>query len=253
MKREELFDLLETACDKYNHPDFIPSDPISIPHFFSKKEDIEISAFLVATIAWGQRKAIIANGKKLMQTMDFSPYDFTINSGEKDLENLRFFKHRTFNFTDLHFFILSLRNIYKKHNGLETVFSKKENIKDTLTHFHSLFFSLPHPSRTEKHVSNPAAGSAAKRLNMFLRWMVRNDKRGVDFGLWRRISPAKLFCPLDVHSGNVARKLKLLKRKQNDWQSVEELTAKLRQFAPADPVKYDFALFGLGVFDDLRY
>jgi uncharacterized protein (TIGR02757 family) len=249
LNKEQLHDFLEAAYDKYNRPDFITSDPISIPHLFTKKEDIEISAFLAATIAWGQRTTIINNAKKLVEAMDLSPYDFVMQASDKELQRLQNFKHRTFNAVDLEFFILSLRNIYSQHGGMEKVFSKKENIKDALVYFNNVFFSIPHPKRTEKHVSNPAAGSASKRLNMFLRWMVRNDKRGVDFGIWKSISPSLLYCPLDVHSGNVARKLKLLKRKQNDWQATEELTKALRKFDAKDPVKYDFALFGLGVFE----
>jgi uncharacterized protein (TIGR02757 family) len=249
LNKEQLYDFLETAYDKYNRPEFITSDPISVPHLFTKKEDIEISAFLAATIAWGQRTTIINNAKKMVETMDLSPYDFVMQASDKELQRLQNFKHRTFNAVDLEFFIYSLRNMYAQHGGMEKVFSKKENIKDALVHFNNVFFSIPHPKRTEKHVSNPAAGSASKRLNMFLRWMVRNDKRGVDFGIWKSISPSLLYCPLDVHSGNVARKLKLLKRKQNDWQSSEELTKALRKFDSKDPVKYDFALFGLGVFE----
>ena len=249
LSKDDFRDFLDAAYDKYNRPDFITSDPISIPHLFTKKEDIEISAFLAATIAWGQRPTIIGNAKKLVHIMDLSPYDFVMQATEKDLLRLENFKHRTFNAVDLSFFIYSLRNIYAEHGGMEKVFSEKKNIKEALIHFNKVFFSIPHPKRTEKHVSNPAAGSAAKRLNMFLRWMVRNDKRGVDFGLWKTISPSQLYCPLDVHSGNVARKLKLLKRKQNDWLSAEYLTKALRKFDAADPVKYDFALFGLGVFE----
>lgn len=249
LNKEQLHDFLETAYDKYNRPDFITSDPISIPHLFTKKEDIEISAFLAATIAWGQRTTIINNAKKLVEAMDLSPYDFVMQANNKELQRLQNFKHRTFNAVDLEFFILSLRNIYSQHGGMEKVFSKEDTIKDALVHFNNVFFSIPHPKRTEKHVSNPAAGSASKRLNMFLRWMVRNDKRGVDFGIWKSISPALLYCPLDVHSGNVARKLKLLKRKQNDWQATEELTKNLIKYDAKDPVKYDFALFGLGVFE----
>jgi len=247
--KNELHDFLEASHDKYNRPDFITSDPISIPHLFTKKEDIEISAFLAATIAWGQRTTIINNAKKLVELMDLSPYNFIMQASETDLKSVENFKHRTFNSEDLTFFIYALRNIYAQHGGMEKVFSEKENIKDALTHFNNVFFSIQHSKRTEKHVSNPAAGSASKRLNMFLRWMVRSDKRGVDFGIWKSISAAKLYCPLDVHSGNVARKLKLLKRKQNDWQAAEELTKNLRRFDANDPAKYDFALFGLGVFE----
>lgn len=249
LNKEQLHDFLEAAHDKYNRPDFITSDPISIPHLFTKKEDIEISAFLAATIAWGQRTTIINNAKKLVEAMDYAPHTFVMQASTKELQSLQNFKHRTFNSVDLEVFISSLRNIYTQHGGMEKVFSKEKKIKDALVNFNNIFFSIPHPKRTEKHVSNPAAGSASKRLNMFLRWMVRNDKRGVDFGIWKSVSPALLYCPLDVHSGNVARKLKLLKRKQNDWQAAEELTKALRRFDAADPVKYDFALFGLGVFE----
>lgn len=247
--KNQLHDFLEVAYDKYNRPDFIASDPISIPHLFSKKEDIEISAFLAATIAWGQRPTIIRNAKKLVDMMDLSPYSYVMEASKKDLQGLENFKHRTFNSIDLTYFISALRTIYTVHGGMEKIFNKKESIKDALIDFNKMFFSIPHPKRTEKHVSNPGAGSASKRLNMFLRWMVRNDKRGVDFGIWKSISPSQLYCPLDVHSGNVARKLKLLKRKQNDWQATEELTKNLRKFDATDPVKYDFALFGLGVFE----
>lgn len=249
MRSAELHDFLESKYEEYNVPGFIASDPISVPHLFTRKEDIEISAFLAATIAWGQRKTIVSNAKKLVQLMDFSPYEFVMHATEKEQEVLRNFKHRTFNFIDLSFFLLSLRNIYTLHGGLEKVFAEKTDIKEAVIHFNNVFFSIPHPNRTTKHVSNPAAGSASKRLNMFLRWMVRKDNRGVDFGIWKSISPAQLYCPLDVHSGNVARKLNLLKRKQNDWQATEELTKTLRKFDPTDPVKYDFALFGLGVFE----
>lgn len=249
LNKEQLHDFLEAAYDKYNRADFIDSDPISIPHLFSKKEDIEISAFLAATIAWGQRSTIINNGKKLVQAMDYSPFNFVMQANDKELQSLQNFKHRTFNSVDLSFFICSLRNIYTQHGGMEKVFSKENTIKDALVYFNSVFFSIPHPKRTAKHVSNPAAGSASKRLNMFLRWMVRNDKRGVDFGIWKSITPSQLYCPLDVHSGNVARKLKLLKRNQNDWQAAEELTKNLKKFDATDPVKYDFALFGLGAFE----
>ncbi len=262
LNKSELKEFLDEKYDKYNRIDFIGSDPISIPHRFTKKEDIEIAGFLAATIAWGQRVTIISNANKLMKLMGESPYDFVMSAREKDLKRFDNFKHRTFNGIDAVFFLKSLQNIYKEHKGLQEVFlfgsSQKAEytLLEAIMNFRSVFFSIPFPSRTGKHVSNPSENSSAKRICMYLRWMVRNDKRGVDFGLW---SPAKLkktlpvtsllMCPLDVHTGNVGRKLGLLKRTQNDWKAVEELTGNLRTFDPLDPVKYDFALFGLGVFE----
>lgn len=252
MKKSELKAFLDEKVVQYNHPSFLESDPIQIPHQFIQKEAIEISAFLTATIAWGNRKSIINNAQRLMEAMDHSPHDFVLNHSETDLEKLSTFVHRTFNGTDLHYFIKSLRNIYTEHDGLEAVFTKhqtKDSLQPTISKFKEVFFELPHLSRTTKHVSDPLKGSAAKRINMFLRWMVRDASTGVDFGLWKDISPATLSCPLDVHSGNVARKLKLLKRKQNDGKALNELDTALRKLDPTDPVKYDFALFGLGVFE----
>ena len=247
MTDKELFSFLEENYSCYNRPDFIESDPISIPHKFSKKEDIEIAGFFSATIAWGQRPTIIKNANELMKRMDFSPYEFVLHHTKKDMLQFKNFKHRTFNGVDCIFFIKSLQNIYRKHKSLEAAFAGS-NAKNSITNFRQLFFSIPHPHRTGKHVSNPDSNSSSKRLNMFLRWMVRKDKCGVDFGIWNNIKMSELMCPLDVHSGNVARKLGLLHRKQNDWKSVEELTCRLREFDINDPVKYDFALFGLGVF-----
>jgi uncharacterized protein (TIGR02757 family) len=256
MDFKELKDFLNEKADLYNKPDFIESDPISIPHLFTKKEDIEIAGFLAATIAWGQRVTIINNANKLMKLMGHSPHDFIMSAKEKDLKQFESFVHRTFNGTDATFFIRSLQNIYKKHGGLEAAFcSKLKNnnaVMEAITNFRTLFFSIPYPERTTKHISNPVGNSSAKRLCMYLRWMVRKDKRGVDFGLWGKnssLSPADLMCPLDVHSGNVARKLGLLKRPQNDWKAVIELSNNLKKMDPADPIKYDFALFGLGVFE----
>jgi|ERR1035437_7408922 uncharacterized protein (TIGR02757 family) len=272
---KELHSFLEENFERYNRPDFIKSDPISIPHLFSKKQDIEIAGFLTATIAWGQRPTIIKNANELMNRMDMAPHDFIMNHTKKDLLQFKNFKHRTFNGIDCTFFLRSLQNIYRKHKSMEDVFSplslnnraKSEGwerssgvgpvpigasggeAKEAITNFRKTFFSIPHPQRIEKHVSNPEANSSSKRLNMFLRWMVRKDKCGVDFGIWNNIKMSELMCPLDVHSGNVARKLGLLHRKQNDWQSVEELTSRLRVFDRKDPAKYDFALFGLGVFE----
>ena len=253
LSSSELKSFLDEKYDLYNRETFIYTDPIQIPKAFSKKEDIEISGFMAATIAWGQRPTIIKNANKLMNWMDEAPHDFIMNAEASDLDAFAEFKHRTFNGEDAISFIKALQNIYKIHGGLESVFSKqvKEGggIKAALAHFREVFFSIDHPSRTEKHVSNVLKKSSAKRLNMFLRWMVRSDSRGIDFGLWESISPADLYLPLDVHTGRVGRKLDLLKRKQDDWKAVDEITMSLRQLDPSDPVKYDFALFGLGIFE----
>ncbi|MFT5943231.1 MAG: hypothetical protein ACI9Q4_002501, partial [Sediminicola sp.] len=207
MKKTELKEFLDAKVIQYNHPDFLESDPIQIPHLFTLKEDIEISAFLTATIAWGNRKSIITNAHKLMELMDHSPFDFVINHQENDAEKLQNFVHRTFNGEDLAYFIKSLKHLYKKHQGLEGVFTShhhKKSIQPTISQFKEIFFEIPHPKRTTKHISDPLKGSAAKRINMYLRWMVRDNATGVDFGLWKNISTAILSCPLDVHSGNVA-------------------------------------------------
>ncbi len=249
-----LKDFLEEKYIKYNKPEFIENDPVRIPHLFTKKEDIEISGFLAATIAWGQRPVIIKNSYKLVQFMDNAPYDFILNAKERDIKAFNNFKHRTFNGTDCIYFIRSIQNIYKKHKGLEHVFYKgfKENndIKDAIIHFREIFFELPSEERTRKHVANVKKHSAAKRINMFIRWMVRKDKSNIDFGIWSNISTSKLYLPLDVHTGNVSRKLKILTRNQNDWKSVEEVTANLKKIDANDPVKYDFALFGLGIHEN---
>lgn len=249
-----LKDFLDEMVDKYNNPEFIDSDPVCIPHRYDLKEDIEISGFLAATIAWGNRKMIINNSVKLMNLMGNSPYDFIMNHKENHLDRFDGFVHRTFNQVDLVYFIKALKNIYLEKGGLETVFTKavtEFSTQPAIHEFKQVFFSLPHPDRTTKHVSDPSIGSAAKRINMFLRWMIRDDGRGVDFGIWKSISPNQLSCPLDVHSGNVARKLGLLSRKLNDSKALEELDGNLRQMDKNDPVKYDFALFGLGVFEKL--
>ncbi|MFV0541634.1 MAG: TIGR02757 family protein [Aestuariibaculum sp.] len=252
MNKAELKTFLDEKVEQYNRPNFIETDPIQIPHQFTKKEDIEIAGFLTSTIAWGNRKMIINNAKKLMDLLGNSPYEFIIGHSQTDLERLSPFVHRTFNGNDTVQFIKSLQHIYKNHNGLEAVFTKyaeKESLQPAITTFKTLFFEVEHLQRTEKHVSDPKNGSAAKRINMFLRWMVRNDNTGVDFGIWKNLLPAQLSCPLDVHSGNVARKLRLLKRKQNNAKALAELDRNLRQLDKNDPVKYDFALFGLGVFE----
>ena len=231
---------------------FIESDPIQVPHQFSKKEDIEIAGFLTATIAWGNRKSIINNAQRMMQFLDEAPYDFVINHKTQDLEHLSKFVHRTFNGQDLKQFIKSLQHIYNKYGGLEVIFRKsasEDTLQPSIHQFKTHFFEIDHLARTKKHISDPLKNSAAKRINMFLRWMVRKDNAGVDFGIWKTLSPRQLSCPLDVHSGNVARKLGLLKRKQNDAKALKELDDALRAMDPEDPVKYDFALFGLGVFE----
>lgn len=252
MNFDELKEFLDEKVELYNTKKFIDSDPIQIPHQFSVKEDIEIAGFLSATIAWGNRKMIINNAQKMMDLMDNSPFDFVKNHSPKDLESLNHFVHRTFNGQDFQTFIKSLRHIYQNHGGLEGVFTKNQeptSLQKSITVFKNHFFEIEHQNRANKHVSNPEMGSAAKRINMFLRWMVRKDNAGVDFGLWKNISPSKLSCPLDVHSGNVARKLELLSRKQNDSKALNELDIMLRKLDATDPVKYDFALFGLGVFE----
>ena len=252
MTQNELKDFLDAKVEKYNRPQFLESDPIQIPHHFSKKEDIEISAFLTATIAWGNRKSIINNANRMMELLDHSPHDFVLQHQKSDLDRLSVFVHRTFNDIDFKYFVGSLKHIYTNHDGLENVFAQYTNtgsIQPAITNFKEVFFELPHPKRTTKHVSDPLKGSAAKRINMFLRWMVRDASTKVDFGIWKTISPSILSCPLDVHSGNVARKLKLVKRKQNDVKALAELDLSLRKLDPNDPVKYDFALFGLGVFE----
>lgn len=252
LNKKELKDFLDSKVVQYNNSRFIESDPIQVPHEFNKKEDIEIAAFLTATIAWGNRKSIIKNAKYMMQLLDNSPYDFVMNHQESDLEQLLPFVHRTFNGNDFIQFIKCLRHIYETHLGLENVFSKHAETNSLQKSIHQLkkvFFEIEHLQRTQKHISDPLKNSAAKRINMFLRWMVRRDNAGVDFGIWTSLSPAQLSCPLDVHSGNVARKLGLLHRKQNDGKALLELDSALRKLDAKDPVKYDFALFGLGVFE----
>lgn len=252
MKRSELVELLNDKAEHYNQPFFIKNDPISIPHLFSKKQDIEIAGFFAAIFAWGQRVTIINKCKELLQLMDNAPYQFILHHEEKDLKKLQHFKHRTFQAADLFYFIEFLNHHYKKSKDLENAFAdgirkNDPTIENGLNHFRKYFFSFPHEKRTEKHIASPETGSSCKRLNMFLRWMVRSDDSGVDFGIWKKISPAQLICPLDVHVARVARSLGTLKRKQNDWLAAIELTEYLRTLDKHDPVKYDFALFGLGV------
>ena len=245
----QLRDFLDEKVAQYNQPSFIETDPIQIPHLFSQKEQREIAGFLTATIAWGSRKIIIKNAHRMMQLMG-DPYDFVLHHKNHHLEKLSGFVHRTFQGIDFQFFVRSLKNIYLKHGGLEKAMSQCPNaVQTSLSIFKKIFFELPHQKRTQKHISDPLKNSAAKRLNMFLRWMVRSDTSGVDLGIWKAINPAYLSCPLDVHSGNVARKLGLLHRKQNDAKAVVALDNALQKLDPKDPVKYDFALFGLGVFE----
>ena len=248
----DIKEFLNFKTEEYNNVSFIKDDPIQIPHFFKKKEDIEISGFLTSTISWGNRKSIITSSIKMMKLMDNDPYNFIINHSEKDLKNLLNFVHRTFNGYDFMQFVISLRHIYKNYGGLENIFAqniKNQSMHNSIHEFKKIFFEVPYTERTKKHVSDPFKGSASKRINMFLRWMVREDNKGVDFGIWKSIDQKYLSCPLDVHSGNVARKLGLINRKQNDHKAVIELDSILRVFDKNDPVKYDFALFGIGVFE----
>ncbi|WP_163325011.1 TIGR02757 family protein [Draconibacterium mangrovi] len=251
-KIADLKDFLDEKVEKYNQPEFIETDPIQVPKQFAEKENIEVAGFLAATIAWGNRAAIIKNALRLMALLENQPHDFVLNASEKELERLQKFVHRTFNGDDCIYFIRSLRNIYKNYGGLQTVFEdgykNEQSVKAALARFHSVFFETE-GERTRKHISNVTKGASAKRLNMYLRWMCRNDKSGVDFGLWKGIPQSALMLPLDVHTGNVGRKLGLLQRKSNDCKAVEEITSTLREFDPDDPIKYDFALFGLGVFE----
>jgi uncharacterized protein (TIGR02757 family) len=248
---DEVRTFLEEKYLQYNTPSFIACDPISVPHRFTDRRDREISGFLTAAIAWGRRDLILRSSNILLESMDHKPYEFIMSASEYEITSLSRFVHRTFNGTDCIYFIKGLRQVYSEHNSMEDIIliGMKEtgSLRDGISHFRNVFFSAPHHKRTEKHFADVKGGAAGKRLNMFLRWMVRNDNRGVDFGIWTRIDPASLFIPLDLHSGNTARRLGLLKRKMNDWKAVEELTGVLREFDPSDPVKYDFALFGLGV------
>jgi uncharacterized protein (TIGR02757 family) len=244
----ECAEILEEKADAYNRISFIENDPICIPHRFASKADREISGFLAATIAWGQRKTLIANAEKLIDWMDGHPAEFIINHTPKERKRFQPFVHRTFNGADAIFFIERLQHIYRVYGSLEPLFTTTTGSAfDAITNFRTAFLGAHPIQRHGKHIANPEAGSAAKRLNMFLRWMVRKDQRGVDFGIWKCIPPSHLKIPLDVHSGSTARALGLLTRNANDWQAVEELTASLRQFDSEDPVRFDFALFGMGV------
>lgn len=248
LSENEIKKFLEEKVFQYNQKSFIETDPISVPHRFTLKQDIEIAAIFASTLAWGNRKSIIKNSNRLMELLDNQPYDFILHHSKNDLRPIHHFKHRTFNGDDVIFFIDGLQSIYKKHTSLEVVFCAKNPI-DGIMNFRNLMLKSPHSQRSEKHISNPSKGSASKRLNMFLRWMVRSDLNGVDFGIWNIFTPSQLLIPLDVHSGRVARELNLLSRKQNDLKAVLELTKSLQKFDKNDPTKYDFALFGLGIFE----
>lgn len=249
---DNLKDFLDEKYLQYNQPGFVEDDPISIPHQYQRLQDIEIAGFWAAVLAWGQRKTIINKCNELFQLMDNAPYDFVINHRESDLKAFLHFKHRTFNATDTLYFLKFFQTFYLEHTSLEKAFvSSGDDMEAGLINFHKLFFSLEdYPERTKKHIATPARKSACKRINMFLRWMVRKDERGVDFGLWKDIKPAQLICPCDLHVDRVGRKLGLITRKQTDWLTAKELTANLRLLDPEDPVKYDFALFGLGIYEN---
>jgi len=258
MKKYQLKSSLDQWVEQYNQPNFIVDDPIQIPHRFSRKQDIEIIGFWTAVLAWGQRKTIINKSLELIDLMDGQPYDFILNHQEKDRERFSSFKHRTFQYTDTLYFLTFLQYFYQQKDSLEWAFSQHldkgaEHVGPALIGFQEYFFSLPDaPKRTQKHIATPARNSTCKRLNMFLRWMVRKDNKGVDFGIWKEIKPSQLLMPLDVHVERVARRLGLLERKQRDWKAVLELSERLRAFDPQDPVKYDFALFGSGVLEKMN-
>jgi uncharacterized protein (TIGR02757 family) len=257
-KHQQFKTFLEEKVTQYNQLNFIEADPVCIPHLFTKKEDIEIAGLFAAIFAWGSRTTIINKSKELMQLMNMEPHQFCMYHSDKDLKKLLLFKHRTFNPTDLYYFIEFLKYHYTHHKSLESAFfpnklvksSAENKVEEGLNHFYHYFFSLNDaPNRTRKHIASPDKNSGCKRLNMYLRWMVRNDKKGVDFGLWQTIKPAELICPIDLHVARVAKRFQLLDRNQIDWSAAVELTKYLRTFDPIDPVKYDFALFGLGVME----
>lgn len=257
MKKDKINNLktfLDEKVRLYNQPSFIEKDPVVIPHSFSKKQDIEISGFFAAVLAWGSRTTIINNCNKLMQWMDNKPHDFILNHRDSDLKPFVNFVHRTFNATDLLYFIHFLQWHYRQHPSLEDAFVpgkvyKEDTVEQALIHFRNYFFSIEHPERTKKHVSTPERKSACKRINMYLRWMVRKDAAGVDFGIWKKIKPHQLVCPLDVHVARVAQRLQLIHNAQSNWQNALELTYHLRELNPGDPAVYDYALFGLGAIE----
>lgn len=251
--QEELKVFLDEKAGQYNSAAFIEQDPIQVPHLFHLEADIEISAFLTASIAWGQRPTIIKNAKRLVTGMPGGPYEYLMDANDAELTRYRSFVHRTFNGTDCIYFLKALQNLYRNHGGLRKIFeegyTRYGDLAGALIRFREIFFQHEAPGRTVKHVADVGNNASGKRLNMFLRWMVRRDNRGVDFGLWQEIPMHALYIPLDVHTGSVARKLGLLGRQQNDWKAVSELTSRLRQLDAEDPVRYDYALFGLGAFE----
>lgn len=244
--------LLDEKVRLYNQPSFISGDPVQVPHRFSKKQDIEIAGLFAAVLAWGNRTSIINSCNKLTDWMDNTPHDFILNHKDTDLKKMLGFAHRTFNATDLLYFISFLHYHYTSHTSLEDAFVpaktyKHDTVEEALVHFHNYFFSIEHPERTRKHISTPERKSACKRLNMYLRWMVRKDKAGVDFGIWKKIHPHQLVCPLDVHVAMVAFRLNLISNEKSNWQNAIELTRHLQELNPKDPAVYDYALFGLGM------
>ena len=251
LSHEELHDLLETLHDRYNRPEFIEADPISIPHSFERLEDREIAGFLAATIAWGNRKAIVKSARRMVEMMDYAPFDFTMNASAEDLQPLLRYVHRTFNGQDFHDFVVALRSLCAKcgsvGEAVQGLYEREGSIQGVLAELRREFFEVEHCPHCEKHLSSIAKGASCKRLNMYFRWFVRRDNRGVDFGAWRRIPQSALYLPLDVHTGNMGRALGLLTRNSNDWKAVEEITSALRNHDSDDPVKYDFALFGAGI------
>jgi uncharacterized protein (TIGR02757 family) len=254
MKAGDLADFLNKKGDEYDQPFFVAGDPVSIPHLFTQKPDIEIAGFFSAIFSWGNRTSIIQKSRDLMERMGMSPYEFCLRHDPRQLKNLSGFKHRTFTEDDLFYFVSFFHEHYRKSETLETAFNrgighKDENTGNALEAFRAYFFSFEHLRRTEKHISSPSKKSTCKRLNMFLRWMVRQDTGGVDFGIWKTIRPSQLICPIDVHVARVAKRLHLLKRTQVDWLAALELTHALKKFDPVDPVKYDFALFGMGALE----
>lgn len=255
MRKEDVKEYLDMLNAKYNCAEFIKDDPISVPHRYTAQQDIEIGAFLASTIAWGQRKTIVRNAHRMMDMMDDAPYQFVMGATIGDMKQLEGFVHRTFNDFDFKYFVSSLQNIYRNHGGLSGVFENgfvaSGDMRVVLSDFWKIFFELPSEARTRRHVSSIDKGAACKRLNMFLKWMVRRDEHGVDLGIWKQIPASALYLPLDVHSGNTARTLGLLERRQSDWRAVEQVTQQLREFDAQDPVKYDFALFCAGIHNEL--
>jgi len=248
----EILDLLEESARLYNQPTFVQDDPISVPHRFNKAEDIEIAGFYSALFAWGKRTTSIRKANELMRLMDDAPYSFHMESSEAEYRRFDYFAHRTFQSVDVPFFVKGIQSLLIRYGSLERAFAsqlRNHTMKDAIRSFRNEFLSIPHLPRIRKHLADPQSGSAAKRFNLYLRWMVRKDKAGVDLGIWDDVSPSQLMCPLDVHSGRVARRLGILNRRENDWDAVEEVSSSLRIIDPVDPIRFDFALFGLGIFE----